>query len=113
MRDLYSDDYESVAASDADRVIPEGVRRITGAAVFLGLIALLGLWSYRLGTRDAAEVPIIKAMDGPARVQPDDPGGLQAAHQGLEVNEVLAGKPAPTPKEIPPAQPAPQALAAE
>ena len=74
MRDLYSDDYESVAGGGADRLIPEGVRRLAGAAVFLGLVAALGLWSYRLGTRDAAEVPIIRAMEGPARVEPRGPG---------------------------------------
>ena len=54
----------------------------------------MGLWAYRLGTRDAAEVPIIRAMEGPTRIQPEDPGGLRAAHQGLEVNSVLAGRPA-------------------
>ena len=116
MRDLYSDDFESVAADGADRLISEGVRRATGAAVFLGVIVLLGLWTWRLGTRDASEVPIIRAMEGPSRVQPADPGGLQAAHQGLEVNAVLGGAPeapekAATP--VPPARPAPPALAPE
>ena len=42
MRDLYSDDYESVAGDGADRLIPDGVRRLTGAAVFLGLVAAHG-----------------------------------------------------------------------
>ena len=37
MRDLYSDDYESVAGGGADRLIPDGVRRLSGAAVFLAL----------------------------------------------------------------------------
>jgi cell division septation protein DedD len=94
MRDLYGDDYETVAVSGDAALIPGGVQRIAGAAVFLGLVAGLGLWSYRLGTRDATEVPIIRAMEGPARVEPADPGGARAAHQGLEVNEVLAGAPA-------------------
>ena len=35
-----------------------------------------------------------------------DPGGAQAAHQGLEVNEVLAGTPTPAP-EARPAEPTP------
>ena len=113
MRDLYSDDYESVAVDGADRLIPDGVRRLTGAAIFIGLIAVMGLWSYRLGTRDAAEVPVIKAAEGPARIEPEDPGGLQAAHQGLEVNAVLAGRPAPMPRDAAPARPEPEALAAE
>ncbi|PZQ49476.1 MAG: SPOR domain-containing protein [Rhodovulum sulfidophilum] len=68
------------------------MRRIGGAVLFLGVIAAMGLWSYRLGTRDANEVPVIKAMAGPARLAPEDPGGLTAAHQGLEVNSVLAGQ---------------------
>ena len=99
MRDLYSDDYESVAGGGGDRLIPDGVRKLSGAAVFLALVAALGLWSFRLGTRDASEVPIIKAMAGPARVEPANPGGVQAAHQGLEVNSVLAGRPAPMPRD--------------
>jgi SPOR domain len=94
MRDLYGDDYASVAVGGETALIPGGVRRIAGAAVFLALVAGLGLWSWRLGTRDAAEVPIIRAMEGPSRVEPADPGGIRAAHQGLEVNDVLAGKPA-------------------
>lgn len=94
MRDLYGDDYESVAVGADAPLVPGNVRRLAGAAVFLGLIATLGVWSYRLGTRDAAEVPVIRAMEGPTRVEPADPGGIRAAHQGLEVNGVLAGKPA-------------------
>lgn len=115
MRDLYSDDFASVAAEGADRLIPEGVRRITGALVFLGVIAVMGTWAWRLGTQDAHEVPIIRAMDGPSRIQPDDPGGLQAAHQGLEVNAVLGGAPESPAKAaaIPPARPAPAPLASE
>lgn len=113
MRDLYGDDdYESVAVGDANRLIPDRARKLAGAAVFLGLVAALGLWSFRLGTRDATEVPIIKAMEGPSRVEPKDPGGLQAAHQGLEVNTVLAGKPAPMPREAA-ATPPPASLAEE
>ena len=82
MRDLYSDDYESVAVDGADRLIPDGIRRLTGAAIFIGLIAVMGLWSYRLGTRDAAEVPVIKAAEGPARIEPEDPGGLAGGAPG-------------------------------
>ena len=70
MHDTYSDDYSSVAIDD--RLIPEGARRLAGAAVFVTLVAGMGLWSYNLGTRDAGEVPVIKAIDGPARIQPED-----------------------------------------
>lgn len=109
MHEAYSDDFASVAVGDRDRLIPAGIRKFAGAAVFLGVVAAMGLWSYRLGTRDAAEVPVIRAMEGPARIQPEDPGGAQAAHQGLEVNAVLSGTPAPmarTPVTPAPARPA-------
>lgn len=113
MRDLYSDDYESIAADVGDRLIPSSLQRAAGAAVFLGLIAAMGLWAYRLGTRDATEVPVIHAMEGPARIKPEEPGGLQAAHQGLEVNTVLGGSPAPMPRDAAPAVPQPAVLRAE
>ena len=114
MRDLYSDDYASGADDGAPSLLPEGVRRVAGAVVFVGLVAVMGVWAWRLGTRDAAEVPIIRAMEGPTRVAPEDPGGLRAAHQGLEVNAVLAGQPAPEPRVEPAAaRPAPEALATE
>jgi hypothetical protein len=113
MRDLYSDDYDSVAGDGTARLIPDGMRRAAGATVFLGLVAALAVWAWNLGTRDAAEVPVIRAMEGPARVEPEDPGGLQASHQGLEVNSVLAGDPEPAPREIPVAEPPPAALAVE
>jgi hypothetical protein len=93
MSDIYGDDYDSLTGPDSSGFLPAGATRAAGAIVFLGLIVGMSFWAYNLGTRDAAEVPIIRAMEGPARVQPDDPGGLQAAHQGLEVNSVLAGAP--------------------
>jgi hypothetical protein len=113
MSDVYSDDYGSVAGPDRDRLVPEYLRRLAGAALFLVLVAAMALWAYRLGTRDAAEVPIIRAMEGPARIQPEDPGGLRAAHQGLEVNSVLAGDPAPAPAAVAPLAPPPAVLAEE
>lgn len=113
MRDHTGYDYGSVADSDGSpSLIPEKARRLAGAAVFVGLVATLGIWSYRLGTRDATEVPIIKAM-APARVEPAEPGGLQAAHQGLELSGVLAGKPTVVAASTPAARPAPKALATE
>jgi SPOR domain len=111
MRDLYGDDLESVAG-DGARLLPRGVRGIAGALVFVGLIGAMGVWAWRLGTRDATDVPIIRAMEGPATVVPEAPGGLQAAHQGLEVNGVLAGQPARR-DEVATARPAAQVLADE
>lgn len=58
------------------------------AAVSLAVIAGFVYWTVNLGTRDPHEVPIIRAMEGPSRVAPDDPGGRKASHQGLAVNAV-------------------------
>ena len=101
MSELYGDQYDSVATGPSS-FFPDGLRRLVAAAFCLGLILAMGTWAYRLGTRDAREVPIIRAMEGPARIQPDDPGGLTAAHQGLEVNSVLAGRPGPVPETAAP-----------
>jgi cell division septation protein DedD len=110
---VYSDDYDSVTGDDRPRWIPESVRRFGGALLFLGLVGMMALWAYRLGTRDAGEVPIIRAMEGPSRFQPEDPGGSTAAHQGLEVNAVLAGRPAPEDAAAAQLAPQPGALVAE
>jgi hypothetical protein len=36
-------------------------------------------------------VPVIRALEGPMRVPPADPGGTQAEHQGLAVNRIAEG----------------------
>lgn len=113
MRDLYSDDYDSVARDGTARLMPDGMRKAAAATVFLGLVAALAVWAWNLGTRDAAEVPIIRAMEGPARIEPVDPGGEQASHQGLEVNSVLAGNPEPAPRTSAVAEAPPAALTIE
>ncbi|MCX7645029.1 MAG: SPOR domain-containing protein [Rhodobacteraceae bacterium] len=80
------------------------VARITsmvGAAMSLALVAGLGYWGYDLMVRDVTGIPVIQAMEGPMRVQPDDPGGDRASHQGLAVNRIAAmGEAAPPPDEI-------------
>ncbi|MEM8788960.1 MAG: SPOR domain-containing protein [Pseudomonadota bacterium] len=73
--------------------------RWAGAVVAVLVLAAILVWAYRLGTRDALEIPVIKALEGPARVQPADPGGTRMAHQGLEVNEILGGGEAAQPSE--------------
>lgn len=69
-----------------------------GAALSLGLVIGTGIWGYKLLVRDVTGVPVVRAVEGPMRIQPEDPGGQQAANQGLAVNTVAAqgtaGKPA-------------------
>lgn len=61
-----------------------------GAVVSLALVAGAGVWGYKLLVRDVTGIPVVRAIEGPMREQPVDPGGAQAAHQGLAVNDVAA-----------------------
>ncbi|MSU89788.1 hypothetical protein GE300_09180 [Rhodobacteraceae bacterium 2CG4] len=97
MQDAYYDEF-------AEEGEPQGLRRVLflyfkwgGAVLSLMVLGLLVLWAYRLGVRDANEIPVIQAMERPARILPEDPGGEEVAHQGLEVNEILAGNEAQRP----------------
>lgn len=59
-----------------------------GAGLSLALIVGLGVWGYKLAMRDVTGIPVVRALEGPMRVQPEDPGGQLAAHQGFAVNDV-------------------------
>lgn len=83
-----------------------------GAVMSLALIVGLAVWGYKLAVRDVTGVPVVRALQGPMRIQPDDPGGLDAAHQGLAVNEVAAGEPDQLSDEVALA-PAPMTLSEE
>lgn len=63
---------------------------LVGGAVSLALIIGMGVWGYKLIVRDVSGVPVVRAVEGPLRVQPDDPGGRPALNQGLAVNDVAA-----------------------
>ncbi len=63
---------------------------VAGALASLALVAGIGIWGYKLMVRDVSGVPVVRALEGPMRVQPEDPGGREAAHQGLAVNAVAA-----------------------
>lgn len=76
-----------------------GWTQAAGAVVSLALIAGVGVWSYKLIMRDVTGIPIVQAMEGPMRVAPADPGGDQADHQGLAVNEVAGRGAASGPAE--------------
>ena len=80
---------------------PGRVQRIVymgGAVLSLGLILGFCIWGYKLALRDMAGIPVVRAMEGPMRVAPADPGGTVSEHQGLSVNAVaadgVAGNPA-------------------
>ncbi|WP_394198330.1 SPOR domain-containing protein [Litoreibacter albidus] len=61
---------------------------LVGAGSSVVLVLGLAVWGYQLTVRDVTDVPVIRALEGPARVQPADPGGQLAQHTGLAVNSV-------------------------
>lgn len=63
---------------------------IAGALVSIALVAGVGHWGYGVVVRDVSGVPVVRALDGPMRETPVEPGGREAAHQGLSVNRVAA-----------------------
>jgi hypothetical protein len=67
-----------------------GVLHWVGAVVSLALVGGLGYWGATLIMRDVSGVPVVRKLDGPMRVQPENPGGTVASYQGLAVNEVQA-----------------------
>jgi SPOR domain len=74
---------------------------LTGAALSLALIIGAGVWGYRIAVRDVSGVPVVRALEGPMRTAPDDPGGEEADNQGLSVNTVAAdGFAAPVPEQL-------------
>ncbi len=96
-------DFDAYGASDpAAGGFFSRVMNFVGAASSVALVIGLGVWGYQLTVRDVSGVPVIRALEGPARVQPADPGGQLAEHQGLAVNSVQAvGEAAgPTPQVI-------------
>lgn len=92
-------DVEYPGAETAPQGLPKSVsgsNRISklvntaGAVMSVALVAGIGVWGYKLLVRDVTGVPVVRALDGPMRVQPENPGGEQTAHQGLSVNQVQA-----------------------
>ncbi|TLP64504.1 SPOR domain-containing protein [Parasedimentitalea maritima] len=63
---------------------------LLGAVASLALIVGIGVWGYKLVARDVSGVPVVRSLEGPMRIQPDNPGGRSADNQGLAVNAVAA-----------------------
>jgi hypothetical protein len=79
----------------------------------VGLLFGVGVWGYKLMVRDVSGVPVVRAIEGPMRVQPEIPGGQQADHQGLSVNTIAAHGTAAAPADRLMLAPRPVALADE
>ena len=59
-----------------------------GAFLSVVLIAGLATWGWKLWVRDVSGVPVVRALEGPMRVMPAEPGGLASEYQGLSVNRI-------------------------
>jgi hypothetical protein len=66
------------------------ITNISGALVSMALLVGIGMWGYGVVMRDVSGVPVVRALGGPMRATPAEPGGREAAHQGLSVNRVAA-----------------------
>ncbi len=64
--------------------------RYAGALMSLALVLGIAVWGYRLVMRDVTGIPVVRAMEGPMREAPENPGGEIALHTGLAVNEIAA-----------------------
>ncbi|MGR3501142.1 SPOR domain-containing protein [Pseudaestuariivita sp.] len=74
---------------------------VAGAVVSLSLLAGIGVWGYQMVMRDVSGVPVVRALDGPMRIAPENPGGQAASHQGFAVNKVAgAGAAQPTAERL-------------
>ncbi|WP_299946575.1 SPOR domain-containing protein [uncultured Ruegeria sp.] len=91
-QDAYDYPDESYGHDEAPRA-GAGLGRLVnvlGAVASLALVAGVGVWGYQLIIRDVSGVPVVRAAEGPMRIQPENPGGTPADHQGLAVNAVAA-----------------------
>ncbi|PWJ18331.1 SPOR domain-containing protein [Jannaschia seohaensis] len=100
--DYYGADYGAEAPSRvSDALRNFGLANWAGAATSLALAGGMAVWAVDLTMRDMSRVPVIAAMEGPMRVAPADPGGMQAKFQGMALSDITSGGPAaPAPEEI-------------
>lgn len=63
-----------------------------GAVLSVLLIAGLTTWGWKLWVRDVTGIPVVRALEGPMRVAPADPGGLATEYQGLAVNTIAESR---------------------
>lgn len=86
---------------------------VAGAVTSIALVLGVAVWGYKLAVRDVTGIPVVRALDAPMRITPDDPGGVIASHQGLSVNSVAAEGEAAAPPDRLVLAPRPVELALE
>lgn len=85
---------EYIAEGRDDAPVPgKSIATLTnwiGAVLSLALIVGVAVWGYKLLMRDVNGIPVVRAVEGPMRLQPETHGGSTADHQGLAVNQIAA-----------------------
>lgn len=110
MRDEIDDMEAEAGAPSWFSRVKGAVSTGVGAVLALAILMGLGVWFYGLGTRDVADVPIIRAAAEPAKVRPADPGGMVTPHQQIASYEAAKVQPASVNAAVlAPAIPAPRA----
>ena len=109
MADIEFDEFEAEPQPRAGGF--QSIINWAGALTSVSLVAGLAFWGYQLTMRDVTGVPVVRALEGPMRVAPENPGGLPAEHQGLAVNAVAAAGEAEAPADRLVLAPRPVALA--
>ncbi len=95
MSDLRSDRGSRPVPSEPEQVSGSPKKVIT-AAIALGAVAAfgIGIWfAYDQGVKRGASgaPPLIRADQGPAKVAPENPGGMQVPNQDKQIYERLGG----------------------
>lgn len=99
--DDYEEDYGAAEGPRPRSVNATRLINLAGAVSSIAIVIGVGIWGYKLAVRDVNGIPVIRAMEGPMRIAPANPGGEVAAHQGLAVNDVAAvGAAAPPPEQL-------------
>ncbi|GGE40966.1 SPOR domain-containing protein [Actibacterium pelagium] len=99
MADIDFDDFADTSPSYSEGPKISNAVNWVGALVSLGLVGGVAFWGYDLMMRDVHGVPVVRALEGPMRVAPEDPGGRLAEHMGLAVNQVASEGEAAAPAE--------------
>jgi hypothetical protein len=97
IRDYPRDDYDAVAGAPSRLArLRRALSTAVGAAIAVALLVTLGVWLYRLGARDAENVPIIRASADPTKTRPEEPGGAVTPYQEITSYEVAGSVEHPT-----------------
>ncbi len=95
---------------------PEGRRwksvlsGLAAATLSLSMLGAVVAWAYQISVRDAHDVPVIRAIEGPMKQRPEETGGLKLEEKDLAVTRMVSGEGATGAATLAPAgeQPAPE-----